>query len=58
MSNMKMMVTVNNTPEVLSKGFVVARYWDGELWYYGKYDSKQFAKEVAEQVDGIVLTIE
>ena len=50
-----MTVQVKNITEGKEK-YVVARLVSGELWYYGRYDTEQRAKEVAEEFEnGIVL---
>lgn len=49
-----MKVKVNNVTEGEEK-FVVARVSGGELWYWGRFDTEQKAKEVAGEICGIVL---
>lgn len=40
-------IKVKNMPNLKGyEGFVVARLVDGELWYYGIYDSFERAEEV------------
>ncbi len=37
-----------------ASGYIVARVWDGKLWFYGAYESEDRAVGVAKEVDGIV----
>ena len=53
MNNKEMKVKVMNVTEG-EEDFVVARPYDGELWYYGRYSTSSKAEEVAEEVEGIV----
>ena len=50
-------VEVNNTSRSsYDKGFVVARLVNGELWYYGHYETEERAEEVREEFEnGIIL---
>lgn len=41
------MVDIQNLPHNLENGYVVARQVDGELWYYGTYETEERANEVA-----------
>lgn len=52
-------VYINNMPQKTEK-YVVARFdEDGkELWYWGSWDDVVRAKEVAEEVGGIVTEVE
>lgn len=53
-------VTINNTPDYMENksGFVVARYVDGELWFYGIYETYKRAAWVAEEIgNGLVLKV-
>lgn len=51
-------VTINNVPEYAKeKGkYIVARYVDGEWWFYGAYD-KGTAGNVATDVGGEVFRL-
>ena len=50
-----MTVQVKNITEGKEK-YVVARLVSGELWYYGRYETENRAKEVSEDFDnGLVL---
>ena len=50
-------VDVQNLPiKGLSKDYVVVRQVDGDLWYYGQYDSEAKAREVAIEIgNGLVI---
>lgn len=48
-------VTINNMPNAEPEKYVVARYCDGEWWYYGMYDNKEKAYAVSEEVGGYVF---
>lgn len=52
-------VEVNNTPDKLREdGFMVVRYCENGLWYYGTYETKERAEEVAEEIgNGFVVEI-
>ena len=45
---------VNNLPNEIDK-YIVARVCDGELWFWGTFDSETRAKKVAKDVDGVIL---
>ena len=57
MSRANFVVEVNNTSRSsYDKGFVVARLVNGELWYYGHYETEERAEEVREEFkNGIIL---
>lgn len=48
-------IDIKNLDKGHGEKFIVARYNLGELWYYGRYDSKAMAQEVASIVGGIVV---
>lgn len=52
--DVKMTALVRNVTEG-SERFVVAKVDDTDLWYWGRWDDYGRAKEVAEEVGGIVL---
>ena len=53
------MFEVNNvTPEGLRHVYIVARFIDGELWFWGGYNTLERASEVALMVDGVWLEAE
>ena len=53
MNSKEMKIKVMNVSE--GKGeYVVARPYDGELWYYGRYATSSRAEEVAEEIEGVV----
>lgn len=41
---------IKNLPEHKKEGFVVARVVDNDLWYYGTYETKKKASEVAKEL--------
>lgn len=44
-------VEVNNTSRSsYDKGFVVARLVNGELWYYGHYETENVLEEIFKQL--------
>ena len=49
MINDKIIVTmmVKNLPSTLIYGYVVARQDNGEVWFYGDYETEERAREVA-----------
>lgn len=51
-------VTINNVPEYAKEKskYIVARYVDGEWWFYGAYD-KGTAGNVATDVGGEVFRL-
>lgn len=46
---------INNLPASLAHAFVVARYIDGELWYWGNYPTAASAEQAAEVCGGLVI---
>lgn len=53
---MNLKVELNNAPEKIKERYVVGRYVDCELWYFGAWDNVEIAKEVAIEIgNGIVL---
>ena len=57
---MKITVNINNAPEEIYHPYVVVRRDDdGKLWYYGAYESNEYAEEVAVRIkNGIVVVVE
>lgn len=49
-----MIVNINRKPAT-ARTWIVAREVDGELWYYGSWEEKEKAQEVAWEVGGIVV---
>ena len=49
-----MKVQVNNVTKGEGK-FVVARYFENELWYWGRWDNEKEAERVAKEIDGLVV---
>ena len=48
------MMNINNTPAT-ARTWIVAREVDGELWYYGSWEEKEKAQEVAYDVGGVMV---
>lgn len=54
-------VNIENLPayaEEAERGYIVARQDSGELWFYGLYDGKKQAENVAVEIgNGVVLEV-
>jgi hypothetical protein len=50
-------MTVKNLP-LHYEPFIVARPYDGDLWYWGSWESEETAHTIAIEVDGIVVYAE
>ena len=50
-------VKVNNLPTT-TKPYIVARVYEGELWFWGSYDDEELAHVNAVEMDGIVVYAE
>lgn len=50
----QMKVNVQNLPAT-HKTYVVARPCDGDLWYWGSWDSEETAHTIANEVGGVVV---
>ena len=50
-------MTVKNLP-FHYEPFIVARPYDGDLWYWGSWESEETAHTIAIEVDGIVVYAE
>lgn len=48
------MMNINNMPAT-ARTWIVAREVDGELWYYGSWEEKEKAQEVAYDVGGVMV---
>lgn len=47
---------INNIPRYsIDYKFFVVREIDDEYWFYGAYDNRNRANDVAMQIDGIVI---
>lgn len=58
---MKLTAIVNNLPTNLNRyGWIVARAYQGELWFYGAWyaDQEADARTQAREVEGIYLKVE
>lgn len=50
------MMKINNLPEYAkTKKYIVARRVDGELWFWGAWDDRDTANEVALEEGGITI---
>ena len=47
-------VVVNNVPDD-AEPYIIARFNDGKLWYWGSWDKEDVAIDIAEQVNGLVV---
>ena len=45
---------VHNMPQEHEQ-YIVARCFDGELWFWGSWKDKEDAKNAARKVDGVVV---
>lgn len=47
---------INNIPEYAkNREYIVCRYVDDELWFWGAYDDNEKADTVALEIDGLVV---
>lgn len=51
---MRGIVEVNNVPENPEK-YIVATVCDCDLWYWGSWNNESKAKDVANEIGGIVV---
>lgn len=51
------LVDIQNMPQN-ARSYIVARTCEGSCWYYGSWDNKSKADEVAKEIGGIVITEE
>ena len=50
---------INNVPQYASNyRYIIARRVDTELWFYGAYNDRNKANEVASEVGGITFDME
>jgi hypothetical protein len=48
-------INVRNLPDYAKRYmFIVSRLCDGELWFWGAYETKERANEVAKEIGGVV----
>ena len=50
-------IIINNTPDKI-RNFVVARFCDGEWWYWGSWDNVFEASNAATEIGGHLFTRE
>ena len=56
MKSWKEIININNVPDYAdTHDYIVVKYVDGGLWFYGAYDTAKRALEVAEIERGIPL---
>lgn len=48
------MTHINNMPTTVC-AWIVARDIDGDLWYWGSWDSENDARNAAQDIDGLVI---
>ena len=49
-------IDIQNMPRNINHNYLVVRQVDGDVWYYGQYDSEAKAKEVAIEIgNGLVI---
>ncbi len=53
---MSVQTDVKNLPDYPLRKYVVARPFDGVLWFWGTWDDKDKAREVAREMNGVVVT--
>ena len=50
------MQNINNLPKYANEyPYIVAREVDGELWFYGAYDNRNKANEIALNLGGVMV---
>ena len=54
---MNYIAEIKNPPKEQREGYVVARNYEGNLWYYGTYETEKRAFEVAQELDNGVVII-
>ena len=53
------MSEIKNVPDYASEyPYIVAHEIEGELWFWGAYDDRDRANEVAEKIGGVVKEVE
>ena len=55
---MKLTVEVKNVPDYVEEhrqGYIVARYFDGALWFYAFWQDKEKAEACADELEGSIL---
>lgn len=53
--NRFMKIEVNNIPTYKLREYTVIRIVESEAWFYGTYDNYDEARNVALEIDGIVV---
>ena len=53
---MKVQIEIMNAPKYAeAPGYIVANAIDGQLWFYGRYDSCEKAIQISEQIESSVV---
>lgn len=53
---MKVQIEIMNMPKYAeARGYIVANAIDGQLWFYGRYDSCEKAIQISEQMENYVV---
>ena len=53
---MKVQIDIMNMPRYAeAPGYIVANAIDGQLWFYGRYDSCKKAMDISEQMENSVV---
>lgn len=48
-------MTINNMPKDTTEKYIVARRVDGDLWFWGAWNDRNRANEVAMEIGGEVI---
>ena len=51
-------MTINNMPKNTEEKYIVARRVDGDLWFWGAWNDRNRANEVAMEIGGEVIVNE
>jgi len=50
------MCEIKNMPKYANEHeFIVARNFENDLWFWGAFDSRREANDVAEKIEGVVI---
>ena len=53
---MKVQIEIMNAPKYAeAPGYIVANAIDGQLWFYGRYDSCEKEIQISEQIESSVV---
>jgi len=48
------MLNINNMPAIV-RAWIVASEVNGEFWFWGSWDDRETAQEVAQEIGGIMI---